>query len=544
MKKNIIFRNLNVLYMTISLIILIIYSYPFFFKIYNFKIEDWLFFVILIIAYYMFDKFPIVLKNLEFDFTDLIIIISYFKFNIYAAMWVVFLGSLIDFSLDSYHEKGAKLYVFNKSIETGATTTLSLFFMHILLTFLNKSIPLTQMYAIKIMFACFLFFISNYVLFFTNRSVQERHLVFTVSKDDLYFLLISFFICTMLATSVLFLFDNTNYVPLVIIISVFLVLGFFLHRIDFLKRNSNHLLSVVNFSSYLMSENNLKNKFYSAVTTIEDCISFEFCGIYFFNELTNSTYPVCFKKNNLFNENSFKFDYKKDDSLYLSLIKGEPICFELNKEIPDNLKFLEEDFIEAIRIFPIKYNNILKGCIILSLKNHKISNSNICILKKISNQLALSYNAASNSVKENNLIIKNYEDLNKEIENIIKNKLFFTLAIVRVLNKDEIIADYNSDFYNAVQKNLTITIKGRLSELDNTLYFNNDYIFIIFNITDEKNAFHIMRNIKEYINSATFFNIKQKVNIDFSMVQYPENGSSFDVLYSLLIKQLNKNSYK
>ncbi len=536
MNKSISFKILRINYFLCALIITISIFFSSI-KI-NFTMEDTMFVFILLISYLLMEKLPIEFDNFYISFSNYILIISYFIFNIKILLIIIILSRISLLIIDRSFFKPSRSLLYNNNILNGSMTIISVFLSHVILEFFKEyyNPNLNLFLSIVIFHIFFLFF--NFLLILIDKIISEDNPKnLSTNKSLLYFLLI---LILSISTSylTLFLYNIFQY-TIVLLFTLFLTFtSYTLRTITNLRTENKNLIDINECYYNSCLKINHINKLYKAIETIENIVPFSYCGVYYFIDKHEYLYPICYK-----NKLDLDLEILKlksiQNNISLNLIYTGKELYTSNKDVINSLNSNLYDHINFALILPLHSADNLIGCIFIGFNKYINMDKHIKLLNYLTRDISLISTDLISSVKRSSNIITSYKDFLEYIDFNINNKVFFTLAIVEIHNYLKIMAEYNVDVYENLRKDVSEKIRSMLSSYDSILYFEKEDIFILFNLQDSLNAKEKLKEICKYFSNYKFNN-KIILNIIYAYSEYPSDGINKDEIITKAYKNLYK----
>lgn len=502
--------------------------------------NDYIFLAILVISFILVSKYSIKLKSTTLNFNDFIIIVCYMKFGIYLTLLFIFFSYALIFALEYKNSRKLNLlteniYIFNNSI-----VILSTFISSILLNLLDKVYYIKNYETSAVVIFSLVLLSINYVLYCIELSLQKNTLVVITLENGLYYILLNFLLCTIIASFAVYLYRLYDYIPIAVMTVFIIFVSYSLNNIDKL-RISNHSLRIVNeCTSVLISTADFKVKLQRVVHACENIIPFVYCGIYFERNRYSYIYPITYKCNRITTTNDLKFLSNPDNFIYTEIMGGA-ILYKEASAFSNSLNIVKDnskDIKYAIAI-PIKTVDKPIGFMLLCLDRYMELDEEISLVSAlVSNLGMINYHININLI--NNVITyKNYDGVIKYIDYNIKYKIFFTLALIEIENYNEIIEKYNRDFYETFKAELGRIISKFLSPSDSILCFDKEDIYIIFNLLDAENAKNKLEEISDFLLTFKFKDIPIDARLKFATSEYPIEGISSDEILDVAYRKLH-----
>lgn len=540
MNKSFFHRSLRIFYNLISLSILI-------FSLYKIKANnitlypvDYIFLSILIISFILVSKYSIRLKSTNLNFSDFIIIVCYMKFNIYCTVLFIFICYLIIFVLEYKNSRKLNLLTENIYIINNSIIILAVFISNFILNLLDNIYYIRNYETATVVLFSLVLLSINYILYCIELSFQKNSLVIITLENGLYFILLNFLLCTIIASLAIFLYRLYDYVPIIVMTVFIIFISYSLSRLDKLKV-SNHNLRIVNeCTGHLISNTDFKVKLQRAINIIEDIVPFIYCGIYWKREKYDFIYPVTYKCNNLTHHNDLKFLSTTESIMFNELWSGS-ILYKDATDFSSSINIVNTHSydIKYSIVVPIKNDAKMVGFIFLCLNRYIELDEELELLSIIGSNLGMINYHINATLKSNIITYKNYDGVFKYIDYNIKRKIFFTLALMEIENYNEIIEKYNRDFYETLKAEIARIISTLLSSLDNILCFEKEDIYIVFNLLDSKNAENKLNEISEFLSNFRYKDIPVNTKVKFSVSEYPIEGVSGDEILDIAYRKLH-----
>ncbi|ERI95649.1 hypothetical protein HMPREF1982_00123 [Clostridiales bacterium oral taxon 876 str. F0540] len=330
--------------------------------------------------------------------------------------------------------------------------------------------------------------------------------------------------------------------PVVFMTAFIIFISFSLNSLDTLRNSNKNLKTITESTSFLISRADFKVKLQHTIQTIESMTAFNFCGIYIARENYNSIYPITYKCNALISLEDLKFTSTSDNHVYNELMSGVSLYKESSyfKKSLNLVNTLSKD-IKYTAAVPIKDSNQAVGFFILGFDRYLNLNEELELIGILGRHMGMVNFYLNTNIKNNSITYKNYDGLVKYIEYNIKNKIFFTLAIIELTNYTEIIEKYNLDFYETFKGELSRIISKLLSTNDNILCFEKEDIYIVFNLLDIKNASNKLNDISNFLNNFKYKDIPLNIRISYACSEYPVEGINADEILDNTYRKLNLN---
>ncbi len=285
-------------------------------------------------------------------------------------------------------------------------------------------------------------------------------------------------------------------------------ISFALNGMNKLKTSNRNLKSISECTAFTISKADFKIKLQCAIQTIETMLPFVYCGIYLTREKYNSLYPTSYKCNDLISLEYLKFSTIQDNSIYSQIMSGITLhkesqyfanCLTLINNFSDEMKYTAA--------VPIKNSDTIEGFVLLCFDRYLEIDEELQLISALGSHIGMVNSNISINIENNLLSYKSYDGLTRYIDYNIKNKIFFTLAVLEIENYREIIQKYNSDFYEAYKLEIGRLISNFLCSKDIILCFEKEDMYIVFNLLDSTNAHFKLKEISEFLESFKFKDI-------------------------------------
>lgn len=502
-------------------------------------LEDIIFIIILILSYTLISRYSIELKGSYISFSDYIIIICYFIFNIKIVFMVLILSNILLMIVDLKYSYEDNPVIDNRHIFNLSLLIISSFLAHICLNFFINSYLVNLDLLFQIAIFSFTFLIFNYCLFFIDNFVRKNAFVLSSFYDEFIYFSINFILSATFSYLSLYLYNIFQY-ALVIVLTLFLIfLSYSLNRISYLKTKNSNLLAIVNCSNTLMSKTNYMNKLYNTIESIETILPFSYCGIYLFINNHEYVYPLCYKSKFNLEPSSYKFKNLCCNEAFNLITTGKPL-YTNNKELISSLPIFQyENRIKSILVFPIKTSEGTIGCTFIAFNKYKNIEDKMDLISSLNKNLSLLCEDTINNCKTYHKPFTKYNEFLELLDRNINQKLIFTLAIIEIKDYSHIIDKYNLEVFQSLKKDVANIVHSMLSPYDSILYYGKDDIFLCFNLQDSLNAREKLYEISNHFEQYKFKN-KISANIMFSYSEYPIDGINKEEI----INKTYKNLYK
>ncbi len=544
MNKTLLHKNLRILYYSISLLIL-------FKSIYNistsssiFYLNDYIFIALLTVSFILLNKYSIILKDTNLNFNDFILIVCYMKLNINLTILLIFLCYSISFFIEYKHSKNLNLLTENIHIFNSSLIILSTFTSHIIISYLDNIFYIKSYETIALIIYSIVLLLVNYILFCFEVSVQKWELVIITLENGLYYIFLNFILCTVIASFAVYLYKLYGYLPIAAMTAFIIFISFALNGLNKLKTSNKNLKSISECTTFIISKADFKVKLQNSIQTIESILPFVYCGIYLVRDKYTSIYPICYKCNDLMNLEDIKFSSTHDNSIYAQIMSGIVLhkesnyfngCIPIVKALPEKIKYTAA--------VPIKDSESAIGVVLLCFDRYLDIDEELKLIATLCSHIGMVNYNINTYIKNNIIGYKSYDGLTRYIDYNIKNKIFFTLAIVEIENYKELIQGYNSDFYEAYKLELGRIISKLLSRNDCILCFEKEDIYIVFNLLDSANALSKLQQIEAFLKSFRFKDIIVNTRLSYAYSEYPIDGVNGDeILASVYRKLQNEKS--
>jgi GGDEF domain-containing protein len=388
----------------------------------------------------------------------------------------------------------------------------------------------------------FIFLIFNYVLFCIDLSFQKKVIVLITLQNGLYYVILNSLLCTLIASLAIYLYNFYGYVPIVVMTCFIIFTSFAINSLDKLKTTNKNIKAIAECTTHIISPYlDFKTKLQHVIEVIDGIIPFVYCGIYFFREGYEQLYPLCYKSNHFITIKDLKFTQAKDNEVSRMIRLGNPIYKE-NSYLKDTLAIINTLSSESKYnlIIPIKHTEASIGFIILCLDRNNDYSEETELLTTLGKHIGIVNFHINTNVKSNTIIHKNYDALAKYIDYNISHKIFFTLAIIEVINFSDIINNYNSDFYLSYKNEIIKLISNHLSTNDCIICFQKEDIYIIFNLLDSNNSEQKLQELKVVLDNYNFKDIINSTKICYALCEYPLESISTDELLAKTYRKLYK----
>ncbi len=504
--------------------------------------EDYIFLIILMLSFVLVNKYSLKFKVTNINFSDFIIIICYIKFSLYITALMVFICYFISFAIEYNNSKNLNLLTENTHVFNRSLVILSVFISHIIINKIDNIYYLRNYeQASVILFSVFIL-MSNYILYCLNLSFEYKALIFITLENGLYYILLNFITCTILACFSIYLYNSYGYMPIVFMTAFIIFISFSLNSLDKLKITNKNLKNITENTNFLISRADFKVKLQHTIQTIETMIPFVYCGIYIPRENYTSIYPLTYKCNTLVSMEDLKFSTTSDNHIYNQLMSGvtlykESSYFKKSINLTDTLS----KEIKYTASIPIKDCDHTIGFFLLCIDRYLNLDEEIELINILGRHMGMVNFHINTNIKNNFSPYKTYDGLIKCIDYNIKHKVFFTLAVIELTNYTEIIQKYNLDFYEAFKNELSRIISKLLSPSDNLLCFEKEDIYIVFNLLDIKNASNKLDEISAFLSNFKYKDIPLNIKISYACSEYPVEGISADEILDNTYRKLHLN---
>lgn len=541
MKKINLHMLLRILYYSLALIILGFSLY----NIYNndlaLYIDDYIFLFILCISFILVNKYSIRLRDTKLVFNDFIILILYIKFGISISIILLFLCYILILVIEYKDSKKLNILMENVYIFNNSLFILSTYCSHLIFMFLNNIFAIKNYQLMFTIVFGIIFLLCNYILFCMDLSFQKKSLILITLENGLYYVILNFLLCTIIASLAVYLYNFYGYVPVIVMTCFIIFISFAMNSLDRLKTTNNNIKAIANCTTFVISPVDFKTKLQHVMEVVEGIIPFVFCGVYMFRENYESIYPVSYKSTYLVDFEDLKFIQSSDSEILRRIHLGNPLYNE-NVDLKNNINIMAtlENEIKYNIIIPIKQANTSVGFILICIDRHNEYSEEMELLSTLAEHIGMVNFHINTNIKNNVVIHKNHDGLIKYIDYNISHKIFFTLAVIEVINFNEIIKNYNSDFYLTYKNELARLISNHLSPNDYILCFEKEDIYIIFNLLDSKNSIEKLEEIKTTLKTFNFKDIICETKICYSICEYPIEVTNTDELLAKIYRKLYK----
>lgn len=539
MKKTNFHKYLRIIYYIFSLLIL-------FFSVHNllkgsikFYDEDVIFLFFLMISLILVNKYSIQLKSTKLNFNDFLIIILYVKFGTYISIILLFVCYLIIAGIEYKGSKNQNFLTENIFIFNNVLVILSVYFSYLFYNYIDYIYFIRDYEILSAVVFSTAFLTTNYILFCLDLSFEKNKIILITLQDGLYYILLNYTICSIMAVFSLFLYNQYGYLPTVIVTIFIILTSFTLNNLNNLNSANNNLKAISQCSIYLLSKVDFKIKLNHVIHVIENIVPFVYCGIYFFRKNYDKLYPICYKSNSLTDLESTIFYVNSEEKFFEEISSGNVVVAD-NIFYRNSLKLsnITNNDIKYILSIPIKNLDSTVGFITVCISQYKELKDETKLLCDLGHFLGMVSFNVDTAINNNIINYKNYDGLTRYIDYNIKNKIFFTLALIEISNYDDIIKKYNSDFYEAFKAHMIAFINKFLSPLDAVMCFEKENIYIVFNLLDSKNTNNKLEEIEKLLVDFKFINIDITPNICFSTCEYPIEGINGDEVLSVVYRNL------
>lgn len=510
----------------------------------TFYLDDYIFIAVMAVSFILLTKYSIKLKDTNLNFIDFILIVCYIKFNIYFSILLISLCYSFAFLIEYKHSKRLNFLTENTYIFNTSLITLSAFSAHTIISYINNIYYIRSYETASLIIYSILFLLANYILYCFEVSVQKWELVLITLESGLYYVILNFTLCTLIASLALYLNKLYGYMPIVAMTAFIIFISFALNALNKLKISNKNLKSISDCTTFAISKADFKVKLQNAIQTIQGMLPFEYCGIYLVRENYSFLYPTSYKCNSLINFEELKFNSVQDNSLYAQIMNGMTIYKESSYFI-SSIPMLKNNphKIKYAAAVPIIDAESTVGFMLLCFNRYIEIDEELQLAATLGKHLGMICSRISTTIQNNSSVYKNYDGLTRYIDYNIKHKIFFTLAVIEIENYREIIQQYNSDFYEAYKQELGRIISKFLSKNDHILCFEKEDIYIVFNLLDSANAKYKLQEIAEFLKCFKFNDILLTTEISFAYSEYPVDGVSGDeVLANVYVKLQNEKS--
>jgi hypothetical protein len=439
------------------------------------------------------------------------------------------------------HNKRLNLLTENLFIFNSSLVILSIFVSHLAITALDKIYYIRSYETASLIIFSIVLLLVNYVLFCFEISIQRSTLTLITLENGLYYILLNFTICTIIASIAIYLYKLYGYMPIVAMTAFIIFISFSLNNINRLKASNKNLKAISESTSFLMSKADFKVKLQYSIQTIETILPFVYCGIYFTREKYNVLYPVCYKCKSLINIEDLKFISSQDNNMYSEVLSGVPL-YKDSRYFSSSLPLIKahEKEIKYTAVVPIKNSDNVSGFIILCFDRYMDIHEDLQLLSTLGNHIGMVNFHINTNMKNNIIGYKTYDGLVRYIDYNIKYKIFFTLAVIEIENYQDILKSYNSDFYEAYKLELGRIISNFLSPNDSIQCFEREDIYIVFNLLDSKNSIGKLNQIADFLKDFKFNDIVLNTKISYAVSEYPIDGISGDEMLGNVYRKLQK----
>lgn len=541
MRKTFVHKSLRALYYALSIFILILSLYKINSNSLFLYLDDFIFLIVLAVSFIFLNKYSIVLKDTNLNFNDFILIVCYMKLGIYVTIALISLCYLAAFVIEYKHSKKLKLLTENLFIFNSSLLILSIFVSHLAISSLDNIFYIKSYETASLVIFSIVLLLVNYILFCLELSVQRNELTLITLENGLYYILLNFIICTLIASIAVYLYKLYGYMPIVAMTAFIIFISFSLNNINKLKASNKNLKALSNCTTYMLSKADFKVKLQHAMQTIENMTTFVYCGIYFSRDKYEVLYPLCYKSASLINIEDLKFVSTSDNNVYSEVLSGVSL-YKDSKYFSSSLPLINSlsSEIKYTAVVPIKNADSVSGFILLCFNRHTDIDEELQMLSILANHIGMVSSDISNNVKNNIIGYKSYDSLVRYIDYNIKYKIFFTLAVIEIENYRDIINSYNTDFYEAYKLELGRLISKFLSSCDSIQSFEREDIYIVFNLLDSKNSLNKLNQISEFLENFKFNDIMLKTKISYAVSEYPIEGISGDEILANVYRKLQK----
>lgn len=541
MNRTYVHKFLRALYYSFSLFILFFSLYKISTSNSTFYLEDYIFLVVLVVSFILLNKYSIVLKDTNLNFNDFILIVCYMKFDVHLAILLISLCYLATFMIEYKHNKRLNLLTENLFIFNSSLVILSIFISHLTINALDKIYYIRSYETASLIIFSIVLLLVNYVLFCFEISIQRSALTLITLENGLYYILLNFAICTIIASIAIYLYKLYGYMPIVAMTAFIIFISFSLNNINRLKASNKNLKAISECTSFLLSKADFKVKLQYSIQTIETMLPFVYCGIYFSREKYDVLYPVCYKCKSLINIEDLKFISSQDNNIYSEVLSGVPL-YKDSRHFSSSLPLIiaHEKEIKYTAVVPIKTSDYISGFILLCFDRYMDIHEDLQLLSTLGNHIGMVNFHINTNMKNNIIGYKSYDGLVRYIDYNIKHKIFFTLAVIEIENYQDILKSYNSDFYEAYKIELGRIISNFLSPNDSIQCFEREDIYIVFNLLDSKNAIGKLKQIADFLKDFKFNDIVLNTIIYHAVSEYPIDGISGDEMLGNVYRKLQK----
>lgn len=526
-----------------SALIILIYSFN---SLKNSKIilsmEDFVFLLILCLSFLLVNKYSISLKDTKLVFNDFIVLIVYIKFGISISVILLFVCYLLISIIEYKDNKKLNILMENTHIFNNSLFILSTFCAHIVFSFLNKIFVIEIYQLMFIITFGFIFLLFNYILFCIDLSFQKKVLVLITLQNGLYYVILNSLLCTLIASLAIYLYNFYGYVPIIVMTCFIIFISFAINSLDKLKTTNKNIKAIAECTTHIISPSlDFKSKLQHVIEVIDGIIPFVYCGIYFFREDYENLYPLCYRSNYFIKIEDLKLTLSKDSEVSRMLRLGNPMYKE-NSYLKDTLALVDtlSSEIKHNLIIPIKHTEASIGFILLCLGKSNNYSEETELLTTLGKHIGMVNFHINMNIKNNTLIHKSYDALAKYIDYNISHKIFFTLAIIEVINFNDIINNYNNDFYLSYKNEIIKLISSHLSSNDCIICFQKEDIYIIFNLLDSNNSNEKLQELKTALDNYNFKDIIKSTKICYALCEYPLESINTDELLAKTYRKLYK----
>lgn len=539
MNKTYLHKYTRILYYSFSLFILFLSMYEASTSSSVYYADDYIFLSVLAVSFILLNKYSIKLKYTDLNLNDFILIVCYTKFNIYFTVILIFLGYSVTFLIEYKRSKKLNLLTENVFIYNCSLVILSAFISHKIIFSLDDIYSIKSYEVIELIAYSIILLLNNYILYCFEISVQKWELTLITLENGLYYILLNFTICTVIASFAVYLFQLYGYMPIATMTAFIIFTSFVLNGLNKLKKSNNNLKAVSECNNFTISKGDFKIKLQNAIQTIEGMISFEYCGIYMIREKYDFLYPISYKCNNLTSLEDLKFSLVHENSIYSQLISGTTVYKEgkvFSSHVP--LFFNYSTKIKYAAAVPLRTSEKVIGFVLLGVDRYLEIDEELKLVETLGSHIGMVNYHIKTNMKGNVIGYKNYDGLTRYIDYNIKHKIFFTLAVIEIENYKEIIQKYNSDFYESYKLELGRLISKFLSESDSILCFEKEDIYIVFNLLDSTNTRCRLQQIAEFLSSFKYKDLTVNTDISYACSEYPIDGASADEVLANIYRKL------
>ncbi|MCX7903772.1 MAG: sensor domain-containing diguanylate cyclase [Caloramator sp.] len=514
-----------------------------FFNININSFQDLFFFFFALFIASVMNYFTLFVKDIRFDFTETITVFIFLISGIYNAILFETLYSITTFIINTFYYKKEDINI-NKLLANTSMFAIIVFLSGKISNVLSlaANLPYLEDIILSASLFEFLFLTFNILLLYIDIILDGKK-ISIFKAFDFEILLTDYIIAVTLSISLCLINFSSGKLGTVLIFIILVVLSYTFYLFKRLEFKDAIIKKLLIISEDLIKYGDIKEKCDHFLLNLKEIIPYDIAAVYFFDYKNDDfAIPISFYLPKELQLSELDLNIKSGNTIKRILEKKIYISKNIRKDKSISITGELKNWCESAVFIPIVVEDEVKGLIFLA---GKINMANLLLqdiedpLNILSKQMALAisnYRYFLDIKKEAEIDqltgLYNRKVLDKEIDNLIKQNINFSIVIFDLDNFKKVNDTYGHLAGDKVLKEFANVIKKVIRKTDIACRFGGEEILIIFNGLSKEQAYIISERIRKKLEELNIIINGNSINVTVSggIASYPEDANNIKEL--------------